>query len=46
MQTRFDHSEVLVLTRTALDWTHKYPNLRTKAAALAGGVYAMIGGIG
>jgi bifunctional non-homologous end joining protein LigD len=34
MHARFDHGAVKLLTRTGLDWTHKYPAIARAAAAL------------
>src|ERR1700747_20468 len=37
MHARFDRGDVKLLTRTGLDWTHKYPAIATAVAALDAG---------
>jgi ATP-dependent DNA ligase len=34
MHARFDHGAVRLLTRTGLDWTHKYPAIAAAVASL------------
>jgi bifunctional non-homologous end joining protein LigD len=34
MHVRLDHGAVKLLTRTGLDWTHKYPAIADAVAAL------------
>ena len=35
MHAQLDHGEVRLLTRSGLDWTHKYPQIAANVAALA-----------
>ncbi len=34
IQARIDHGKVRLMTRTGLDWTHKFPNVAAAVAAL------------
>jgi hypothetical protein len=37
MHARLDRGDVRLLTRTGLDWTHKYPPIAAAVASLANG---------
>src|SRR6266480_2624736 len=37
IHARLDHGAVRLLTRTGLDWTHKYPVIATAVASLRAG---------
>src|SRR5437762_14382167 len=37
MHARLDHGAVRLLTRTGLDWTHKYPSIAAAVASLRAG---------